>query len=74
MSMEKITKGYPNWDVPYNANVDEYNNTIGSAELETEDKTIVGAINEVKENSDSIKENVQINSADISNLNFNYLL
>ena len=27
MSMNKMTKGYPNWDVPYNENVEEYNNT-----------------------------------------------
>lgn len=68
MSMEKITKGYPNWDVPYNANVDEYNNTIGNVDLKTTDKTIKGAINEVKDITDDIKEDVQINTADISNL------
>lgn len=68
MAMNKITKGYPNWDVPYNENVEEYNNTIGNVELDTEDKTIKGAINEVKNNLDNIKENEQINAADISNL------
>ncbi|WP_321833497.1 hypothetical protein [Clostridium butyricum] len=68
MSMQKITKGYPNWDVPYNENVEEYNNTIGNVELETEDKTIKGAINEVKNNLDNLKDGTQINTADISNL------
>lgn len=68
MSMEKITKGYPNWDVPYNFNVDEYNNTIGNAELKTEDKTLKGAINEVKGSVDNVKDEVLINTSDISNL------
>lgn len=68
MAMQKITKGYPNWDVPYNENVEEYNNTIGNIELDTENKTIKGAINEVKNNLDNIKENEQINAADISKL------
>ena len=54
MSMNKITKGYPNWDVPYNENVDEYNNTIGNEELVTTSKTIKGAINEIHNVADDL--------------------
>lgn len=70
--MDKIVKGYPNWDIPLNANIDEYNATMGNAELSTEDKTIKGAINEIKSKNDEtigkIKDDTQINTADISNL------
>lgn len=70
--MDKIVKGYPNWDIPLNANIDEYNATMGNAELLTEDKTIKGAINEIKTKNDEtigkIKDDTQINTADISNL------
>lgn len=64
MSMNKITKGYPNWDVPYNENVDEYNNTIGNEELVTTSKTIKGAINEIH----NVADDVTTINADISNL------
>lgn len=70
--MDKIVKGYPNWDVPLNKNIDEYNETMGNAELLTEDKTVKGAINEIKTANDEIiekiKDDTQINTADISNL------
>lgn len=70
--MDKIVKGYPNWDVPLNKNIEEYNTTMGNAELLTEDKTIKGAINEIKTKNDEtigkIKDDTQINTADISNL------
>lgn len=70
--MDKIVKGYPNWDVPLNKNIDEYNETIGNAELLTKDKTVIGAINEIKTGNDEIiekiKDDTQINTADISNL------
>ena len=70
--MDKIVKGYPNWDVPLNKNIDEYNETIGNAELLTKDKTVKGSINEIKtENNEvikKIKDDTQVNTADISNL------
>ena len=70
--MDKIVKGYPNWDIPLNANIDEYNETMGNAELLTEDKTVKGAINEIKTGNDEtigkIRDDTQINTADISNL------
>lgn len=64
MAMKKITKGYPNWDVPYNENVDEYNNTIGNEELLTTSTTIKGAINEIH----NVADDVTTINADISNL------
>ena len=67
MAMNKITKGYPNWDVPYNENVDEYNNTIGNEELLTTSKTIKGAINEIH----NVADDVTTINADISNLKTN---
>lgn len=67
MGMQKITKGYPNWDAPYNENVDEYNNTIGNEELLTKNKTIKGAINEIK----NVADDVTTLDADISNIKKN---
>ena len=70
--MNKITKGYPNWDVPLNNNIQEYNDTIGTENMGTTSTTIKGAIKELKDSIDTNKtdlsDKVQTNTADISNL------
>ena len=67
MAMNKITKGYPNWDVPYNENVEEYNNTIGNVNMGTTATTITGAIKEVKELAETETSKIQTVVADVNN-------
>lgn len=67
MAMKQITKGYPNWDVPYNENVEEYNNTIGTINMGTTATTITGAIKEVKELINTKGGEIQTVVADVNN-------
>ena len=67
MAMKQITKGYPNWDVPYNENVDEYNNTIGNTNMGTTATTITGAIKEIKERTETETSKIQTVVADVNN-------
>ena len=67
MAMKQITKGYPNWDVPYNENVEEYNNTIGNTNMGTTATTITGAIKEVKELINTKGGEIQTVVADVNN-------
>ena len=67
MAMKQITKGYPNWDVPYNENVDEYNKTIGNTNMETKATTITGAIKEIKELAETETSKIQTVVADVNN-------
>ena len=67
MAMKQITKGYPNWDVPYNENVEEYNNTIGNVNMGTTATTITGAIKEIKELAETETSKIQTVVADVNN-------